>query len=98
MKNTISRYPLISFFIMAVLFSWIAVTPLLLNPELPLEPFQILGAFAGPTLSAAIIIAVLEGRTGLGAFLSGRSLAGAVLHCRACKSNTALSLAPSFWV
>jgi membrane protease YdiL (CAAX protease family) len=69
MKNTISRYPLISFFVMAVLFSWIAVTPLLLNPELPLEPFQILGAFAGPTLSAVVIIAVLEGRTGLGAFL-----------------------------
>jgi membrane protease YdiL (CAAX protease family) len=69
MKNMISRYTLFSFFVMAVLFSWIAVAPLLLNPELPLEPFQILGAFAGPTLSAVIVTAVLEGRAGLGTFL-----------------------------
>ena len=69
MKNVISRYPLTSFFVMAILFSWLAVTPLLLNPELPLEPFQILGALAGPTLSAAIVIAVLEGRAGVGTFL-----------------------------
>ena len=35
---------------------------------MPLEPFQILGALVGPTLSAVIVIAVLEGRKGLGAF------------------------------
>jgi membrane protease YdiL (CAAX protease family) len=65
MKNTITRFPLVSFFIMAFLFSWIAVTPLILNPELPVEPFQILGALAGPTLSAIIVTALLDGRNGL---------------------------------
>lgn len=64
MKNIISRFPLIAFFIMAFLFSWIAVTPLILNPSLPLEPFQILGALIGPTLSAIIVTAILEGREG----------------------------------
>jgi len=68
MKNTISGHPLISFFVMAALFSWVAVTPLLLNHALPVEPFQILGAFAGPTLSAVIVIAVMEGKSGMKAF------------------------------
>jgi uncharacterized protein len=68
MKKAISRYPLVAFFIMAFLFSWIAVLPLILNPTLPLEPFQILGALAGPTLSAIIITAVLEGRNGIRIF------------------------------
>ena len=53
---------------MAFLFSWIAVTPLILNHALPIEPFQILGAFAGPTLSAVIVVAVIDGRPGLGTF------------------------------
>jgi membrane protease YdiL (CAAX protease family) len=53
---------------MAFLFSWIAVLPLLLNRTLPAEPFQILGALAGPTLSAVIVIAVIEGRPGLKTF------------------------------
>ena len=77
MKNAISKYPLISFFVMAFLFSWIAVTPLILNPALSVELFQILGAFAGPTLSAVIVIGVTEGRAGLGTFfkryLQGRA-------------------------
>jgi membrane protease YdiL (CAAX protease family) len=68
MKNAVASYPLIAFFIMAFLFSWIAVLPLLLNPALPIEPFQILGAFAGPTLSALIITAMLEGRKGIAVF------------------------------
>lgn len=68
MKNYVARYPLIAFFSMAFLFSWIAVLPLLLNPALPVEPFQILGAFAGPTFSALIITAVLEGRKGIAGF------------------------------
>jgi membrane protease YdiL (CAAX protease family) len=66
--SLLARYPLISFFGMAFLFSWIAVSPLILNPALPIELFQILGAFAGPTLSAMILIAALEGKPGLGAF------------------------------
>jgi membrane protease YdiL (CAAX protease family) len=68
MKNLVARNPLVSFFIMAFVFSWIAVTPLLLNPALPAEPFMILGALAGPTLSAVIVLAYLEGRAGLKRF------------------------------
>ena len=65
LKTTIARFPLVSFFVMAFLFSWIAVSPLILNPELPVEPFQIIGALAGPTLSAVIVTAILDGRNGL---------------------------------
>jgi membrane protease YdiL (CAAX protease family) len=68
MQNLISRYPLLSFFVMSFLFSWVAVLPLILDQTLPVEPFQILGAFAGPTLSAVIVIAITEGRAGLSAF------------------------------
>lgn len=68
MKNTISRFPLAAFFVMAFLFSWIVVTPLILNRSFPVEPFQMLGALAGPTLSAIIVTAVLEGRKGVSNF------------------------------
>jgi uncharacterized protein len=68
MKKPVSKYPLIAFFTMTFLFSWVSVLPLLLNPALPVEPFQILGAFAGPTLSAIILTALLEGRSGIGLF------------------------------
>jgi CAAX protease family protein len=68
MKAVITRYPLTAFFVMAFLFSWIAIVPLLINPTFPIEIFQILGALAGPTLSAVIVIALVEGRTGLGKF------------------------------
>jgi uncharacterized protein len=68
MKNAISKHPLLSFFAMAFLFSWIAVLPLLLNHALPIEPFQILGALAGPTLAAVVVIAVTTGKAGLGTF------------------------------
>lgn len=69
MRKTLLKHPLITFFVMAFLFSWIAVIPLLLNPSIPVEPFQILGAFAGPTLSAMILITLAEGRHGMGIFL-----------------------------
>lgn len=69
MKNTISQYPLIAYFAMALLFSWIAVTPLLLNPKLPVELFQILGALAGPSLSAWIVIVVTSRGRGIREFL-----------------------------
>jgi uncharacterized protein len=68
MKSTVSKYPLIAFFTMAFLFSWVSVLPLLLNPALPVEPFLILGALAGPTLAAIILTALLEGRKGIGLF------------------------------
>ena len=70
MKSVISRQPLASFFVMAFLFSWIAVSPLILNPTFPVEPFQILGALAGPTLSAIIVTATLDGRKGLRDFFT----------------------------
>jgi membrane protease YdiL (CAAX protease family) len=69
LANLISRFPLASFFVMAFLFSWIAVTPLLLDRSLPIEPFQVLGALAGPTVSALIVTGVIEGGAGLRAFL-----------------------------
>ena len=68
MKKIISTYPLISFFGMAIVFTWLAVILLLLNPTLPVEPFMILGALAGPTLSAVIVIASAEGKAGLAIF------------------------------
>jgi membrane protease YdiL (CAAX protease family) len=68
MKSAISRFPLVAFFVMAFLFSWIAVSPLILNHTLPVEPFQILGALAGPTLSAVIVTAILDGRQGVSVF------------------------------
>ena len=66
MRNIISRFPTVAFFVMAFLFSWIAVSPLILNHNLPIEPFQILGALAGPTLSAIIVTVILDGRRGVG--------------------------------
>ena len=69
MKNIVGQSPLIAFFVMAILFSWIAVTPLILNPKLPVEPFQILGALAGPSLAAWIVTAVMSGGTGIREFL-----------------------------
>jgi membrane protease YdiL (CAAX protease family) len=62
MKVVIRRYPLLSFFVLAFILSWIAVLPLILNPALSPEPFQILGAFVGPTLSSLIVLGFTEGR------------------------------------
>jgi len=62
MKSAISRHPLLSFFLLAFSVSWIVVLPLILNPSLPIELFQILGAFAGPTLAALIVLGATEGR------------------------------------
>lgn len=68
MKSIITRSPLVAFFLLSILLSWIGVAPLILNPDLPPEPFMILGALAGPTLSAVMVIAATEGRAGLGTF------------------------------
>lgn len=68
MKKIIATNPLYSFFGMAFLFSWIVVMPKILYPALPVEPFLISGAFAGPFLSALIIIALADGRAGLNRF------------------------------
>jgi membrane protease YdiL (CAAX protease family) len=69
MKTFLARHAVTVFFVLAILLSWLAVAPLLRNPALPVEPFQILGALAGPTLSALLLVALLDGRAGLAAFL-----------------------------
>ena len=68
MKTHLRRYPLFWFFSLAFLFSCLAVIPRILNPALPVEPFLILGGFAGPTLSSLIVILATEGRIGLKPF------------------------------
>lgn len=70
MRSVLARNPLVSFFLLAFLLSWIAVLPLLLSPGLPVEPFQALGAFAGPTLAAVIVLAASEGRASLRPFFA----------------------------
>jgi membrane protease YdiL (CAAX protease family) len=70
MKNIILRHPLITFFLLAFVLSWIAVLPLIFNPGLTPEPFQILGAFVGPTLSALIVLILTEGRSALRPFFA----------------------------
>jgi membrane protease YdiL (CAAX protease family) len=62
MKSIISKNPLVSFFLLAFILSWIAVLPLILNPSLAPELFQVLGALAGPTLAALIVMGATEGR------------------------------------
>lgn len=69
-KSAISKHPLLSFFLLAFILSWIAVIPLMLNPSLSPEPFQIIGAFVGPTLSALVVMAVSEGRHTLRPFFA----------------------------
>jgi uncharacterized protein len=68
MKALIRQHPLPAFFVMAFAFAWLAVTPLIVDITLSVEPFQILGALAGPTLAAVIVTAVLDGGPGLSTF------------------------------
>ena len=73
-KGLLARHPLISFFVMAFAFSWIAWAPWVLSEEgaslLPfssplLAPVALpLGIFLGPTLAAFIMTGVTEGRAG----------------------------------
>lgn len=69
MRALIVRHPVTSFFVLAFLFSWLAVLPIVLNPTLAVEPFQIIGGFLGPTLSAFVVLSITEGRKSLGPFL-----------------------------
>lgn len=62
MRSAVAQHPLVAFFSLAFLLSWIAVIPLILNPDLAPEPFMILGALVGPTLSALIVLGLTEGR------------------------------------
>jgi len=72
-RSLLARHPLISFFVMAYAFSWIAWSPWYLSEEgvglLPYPvsdfPWLALGIFLGPTLAAFIMTGVTEGRAGL---------------------------------
>ncbi len=73
LKRWIVAHPLWAFFIIAFVLTWLAVLPLVLSrrgggvssSDLPVAPFQILGALAGPTLGALIVTAVTSGGAGV---------------------------------
>jgi len=75
-RGLLARHPLISFFVMAYAFSWIAWSPWVLSEEgVGLLPFELSGATSGllsaaaillgPTLSVFIMTGVTEGRAGV---------------------------------
>jgi uncharacterized protein len=75
-RGLLARHPLISFFVMAYAFSWIAWSPWVLSEEgVGLLPFELSGATSGllsaaaillgPTLSAFIMTGITEGRAGI---------------------------------
>jgi uncharacterized protein len=72
----LARHPLISFFVMAFAFSWIAWSPWVLSEDgAGLLPYELSGVTAGllnaaailvgPTLSAFIMTGITEGRAGI---------------------------------
>ncbi len=58
-QNLVARYPLLSFFTLAILISWLISLPSLLF-DLPFKAFQTAGAY-GPFLAAAAVSAALGG-------------------------------------
>ena len=75
-EGLLARYPLISFFVMAFAFSWIAWSPWVLSEDgAGLLPYELSGVAAGllnaaailvgPTLSAFIMTGITEGREGI---------------------------------
>ncbi len=75
-RGLLARYPLISFFVMAYAFSWIAWSPWVLSEDgAGLLPYELSGAttgllnaaaiLLGPTLSAFIMTGITEGRAGI---------------------------------
>jgi uncharacterized protein len=58
-QNVLARYPLLSFFTLAIVMSWLIVLPSLLF-GMPFKPFQTAGAY-GPLLAAVIVSAALGG-------------------------------------
>ena len=72
----LARHPLVSFFVMAYAFTWIAWSPWVLSEDgVGLLPFRLSGAasgllnaaaiFLGPTLAGLIMTGVTEGRAGV---------------------------------
>lgn len=58
-QNVLARYPLLSFFALAIVITWLLVLPSILL-GLPFKPFQTAGAY-GPLLAAVIISAARGG-------------------------------------
>jgi membrane protease YdiL (CAAX protease family) len=56
-KNIVARYPLLSFFTLTILITWLLVLPSLFF-GMPFKPFQTAGAY-GPLLSAVIVSAAM---------------------------------------
>jgi membrane protease YdiL (CAAX protease family) len=73
LKRLIQQHPLVAFFVIAFAGTWIVFLPLLLASNglgllpfsLPVDPFQTIGAFTGPTLAAFIVTAATSGAAGL---------------------------------
>lgn len=66
-KNLIARHPLITFFTLAIVFCWIAVSPSLFMGA-PFKPYQTIGAFS-PLVAAFIVSAKLNRRAGINELL-----------------------------
>ena len=66
-KDLITRHPLLTFFTLAIAFSWVAASPSLFL-GLPFKPYQTLGAYS-PFLAAFLVSAVLDGRDGINALI-----------------------------
>jgi membrane protease YdiL (CAAX protease family) len=60
-RNPIARYPLQSFFTLAIVFGWLVALPSLVL-DLPFKPFQTVGAY-GPLLAAVIVTAAQGGES-----------------------------------
>ena len=58
-QNILARFPLLSFFTLAILISWLIAAPSLLF-GMPFKPFQTAGAY-GPLLAAVIVSAAMGG-------------------------------------
>src|SRR6266511_983655 len=58
-QNLLVRYPLLSFFTLAIVMNWLIALPSLLFGT-PFKPFQTAGSF-GPLLAAVIVSAALGG-------------------------------------
>ena len=72
-KRLIVRHQLVTFFVLAFAWSWCGWLPLLLAQNglgilpltFPTDLFVVLAAFAGPTLSAMIVTAIISGKVGV---------------------------------
>ena len=79
-KSTLSAHPLIWFFVLTYVGSWVCLVPMVLGQDgLGLLPYSVpfalyvalflAASFLGPTLAALIVTATLDGRPGIKQFL-----------------------------